>query len=309
MSAEVTFRTKAPGIMRTLMEDFPIGAEDAAAVLGNLGAESGGLVVLQEVRPTVAGSRGGYGWAQWTGPRRTAFEAYCSRNGLDPSGDKANYAWLFLELKGTEKHAIAALTTADGLNAKVVAFERAFERAGVKNYEARKRWAAVALDAYRTAPDAPDTIAEVPPTLPPLPAAPVTAAPTPVVVPAPAPVPAPAAVPGAGAPAPMPTPAPAPIGHNGGSPLTAEPVSVHPPTPHPTPVEQASKAVGAGKWTGIVGVLWTGISAALMSMPQVPVQYRDPALLAGIGTLLTTLAAVIGAYVAPPNALPAVLSR
>jgi hypothetical protein len=41
-----------------------------------------------------------------------------------------------------------------------------------------------------------------------------------------------------------------------------------------------------------------------MSTPSVPEQYRDPVLLAGIGTLLTTLASIIGAYVAPQNAVP-----
>jgi hypothetical protein len=62
--------------------------------------------------------------------------------------------------------------------------------------------------------------------------------------------------------------------------------------------------MGAGKWTAAVGTLWTTISAFLMSTPSVPEQYRDPVLLAGIGTLLTTLASIIGAYVAPQNAVP-----
>lgn len=62
------FARKAPWIMALLMRDFPLGLEDAAAILGNLGHESGGLVQLQELKPVVAGSRGGYGWAQWTGP-------------------------------------------------------------------------------------------------------------------------------------------------------------------------------------------------------------------------------------------------
>jgi hypothetical protein len=35
-----------------------------------------------------------------------------------------------------------------------------------------------------------------------------------------------------------------------------------------------------------------------------PEQYRDPVLLAGIGTLSTTLASIVGAYNAPANAVP-----
>src|SRR5690606_17673173 len=84
-NAEQTFRAKAPGIMAKLLRDFPIAPEDAAAILGNLGHESLGFTAMQEFRPVVAGSRGGWGWAQWTGPRRRAFEAYCARTGKDPA--------------------------------------------------------------------------------------------------------------------------------------------------------------------------------------------------------------------------------
>ena len=81
-----------------------------------------------------------------------------------------------------------------------------------------------------------------------------------------------------------------------------------PANPHPTPVEQASKSVGAGKWTAIVGTCWTAVSAFLIATPSVPAQYRDPVLLAGVGTLLTTLASIVGAYAAPANALPVVVA-
>ncbi|MHA6690613.1 phage tail tip lysozyme [Devosia sp. A449] len=152
LNAEQVFRAKSPAIMAQLIRDFPITPVDAAAILGNLGHESAGLTILQEIKPTVPGSKGGYGWAQWTGPRRRAFEAYCARTGKDPASDEANYAYLFLELKGlegSEKAAIGKLVAAKGLDAKVEAFERAFLRAGVKHYPSRKQWAAVALDAWR----------------------------------------------------------------------------------------------------------------------------------------------------------------
>lgn len=141
-------RQKAPSIMAQLQRDFHIDIEDAAAIAGNLGYESACFTQLQEIKPAVKGSKGGYGWAQWTGPRRREYEAYCKRNGLNPASDKANYAWLFLELKGPERRAIDAVHAAKGLEAKVEAFERAYERAGVKNYQQRNRWAREALDAY-----------------------------------------------------------------------------------------------------------------------------------------------------------------
>ena len=94
------------------------------------------------------GSRGGFGWFQWTGPRRRAFESYCQRNGLDPYSDKANYGFLFVELHGSEKAAVAKTKAAKTLEAKVKAFELAFERAGVKHYASRNTWAKRALDAW-----------------------------------------------------------------------------------------------------------------------------------------------------------------
>lgn len=153
MAGDTLFREKAPGIMALLMADFGLDAEGAAAILGNLGHESGGFRFLQEKQPMVPGSAGGYGWAQWTGPRRNAYEAYCERNGLDPASDKANYGWLWVELKGSEAKAIPAIKAAHGLDEKVKAFELAFERAGVKAYESRIAWANKALAAFHAAGD------------------------------------------------------------------------------------------------------------------------------------------------------------
>lgn len=148
---EKVFREKCPGIMALLMRDFDLTVGEAAAIMGNLGHESGGLTQFQEVKPTVPGSRGGFGWAQWTGPRRLAFEAYCRRNRLDPKSDRANYGFLFVELKGSESGALKALREAGTLNQKVTAFERAYERAGVKHYPSRNKWARRALEAYEAA--------------------------------------------------------------------------------------------------------------------------------------------------------------
>lgn len=146
------FTATAPIYMRMLMQDFPsLGVEDAAAVFGNFGHESKGLTDDQEDNPTVSGSRGGLNWAQWTGPRRRAMEAYCKRNSLDPNSDIAAYKWLWNELRGSEKRAIQALVNADGLENKTVAFERAFLRAGVKHDDSRLVWAKLALAAYNTA--------------------------------------------------------------------------------------------------------------------------------------------------------------
>lgn len=148
MSATQVFASKAPKYMKKLMEDFSFQVLDAAAIMGNCGYESNGTTTLQEIKPVVPGSRGGFGWFQWTGPRRVAFESYCKRNNLNPKDDDANYRFLFTELVGPEKKAVARTKAATGLEGKVRAFEESYERAGVKNYAARNQWARRALAAW-----------------------------------------------------------------------------------------------------------------------------------------------------------------
>jgi len=169
MANDTLFRTKAPGIMNLLMADFALDVESAAAILGNLGHESGGFRSLQELAPTVPGSAGGYGWAQWTGSRRRSYEAYCERNGYDAASDTANYKYLWVELKGEYQAAITAVKNAAGLMAKVQAFELAFERAGIKHYESRLTWAQRALDAHQANPNGRLEIADAPGTAPAVP--------------------------------------------------------------------------------------------------------------------------------------------
>jgi hypothetical protein len=149
---EAHFRAVAPKYMRLLMADFGLSSWDAAAVFGNAGHESKGLTDDQEDKPVVPGSRGGRNWMQWTGPRRRELEDYCKRNKLDPDSDEAAYKFLFVELKGPENKAIRALKKATTLKEKVIAFEVAFLRAGVKHYESRLDWAEIALDALGEAP-------------------------------------------------------------------------------------------------------------------------------------------------------------
>ena len=91
-----------------LMRDLGLTDLQAAGLLGNLGHESAGFRQLQEVTPAVAGSRGGWGLAQWTGPRRMAMEAWCRARGLDPADPEANYGYLCAELRTTEAAALEA---------------------------------------------------------------------------------------------------------------------------------------------------------------------------------------------------------
>lgn len=88
----------ATRLLSDIQRDYGLSAPQAAGVVGNFMHESGGFNSLQEISPLVPGSRGGYGYAQWTGPRRREFEAYVARNNLDPTSYEANYGFLQHEL-------------------------------------------------------------------------------------------------------------------------------------------------------------------------------------------------------------------
>ena len=92
------FNRIAPRLFNDLKRDFGFSDTQAAAFVGNLAVETGQFKNLQESKPTVKGSRGGYGFAQWTGPRRVAYEKFAKDNKLDPSSYEANYSFLKQEL-------------------------------------------------------------------------------------------------------------------------------------------------------------------------------------------------------------------
>ncbi|MBI1220145.1 MAG: hypothetical protein GC186_16530 [Rhodobacteraceae bacterium] len=109
-----------------LMTTFGLTSAQAAGVVGNLSYESGGFNTLQEVSPL--SGQGGYGYAQWTGSRRTAFLAYCAANNLAPSSYAANWGFLSQELQTTQAYVLPKLqaqTTADGAT---TVFEDYYER-------------------------------------------------------------------------------------------------------------------------------------------------------------------------------------
>ena len=141
------FRDIAPRYMRLAMKDFGLTTFQAAGMFGNFGHETGGFLHWQEIKPVVKGSRGGFGWAQWTGQRRKEFEAYCARNWHDPKSHDTNYGFLYFELTGTEKRALSLLKRTTTLSGATLSFMRNFERPGAPHEESRLKWAGIALDA------------------------------------------------------------------------------------------------------------------------------------------------------------------
>ena len=145
-----------------LMRDLGLTELQAAGLLGNLGHESGGFQTLQERRPVVKGSRGGWGLAQWTGTRRRAMEAWCRTRQVDPADPEANYG--YAELRGSEAAALLALKRTATLESATETFCTLFERPGIVALDSRLAWSRRALAAVRAglAADAVATAAPAP---------------------------------------------------------------------------------------------------------------------------------------------------
>jgi peptidoglycan hydrolase-like protein with peptidoglycan-binding domain len=97
-----TFGTRA-------MQDLKLTRNKVGGLFGNGEIESQGFNTLQEIAPVVAGSAGGYGWMQWTGPRRKAYLAWAAALGLNPADDETNYRYMVHELLTIETAAYKAL--------------------------------------------------------------------------------------------------------------------------------------------------------------------------------------------------------
>jgi len=138
-------------IIKDLIKDVNCVDWQAAGVVGNFAAETSKFKIYQEIKPVVSGSRGGYGWAQWTGPRRRAFELWVKEANLNIDSYEANYGFLLHELKGPENAALKALykTKTSGEAAEV--FMLKYERPGIPALAKRKKYAEEALIIYREA--------------------------------------------------------------------------------------------------------------------------------------------------------------
>lgn len=148
------FRQKAPKIVGQLMRDFSLTDFQAAGILGNLGHECAGFRKLQEVKPLIAGSKGGWGWAQWTGDRRRLFEEWASSHGFGFSSDEANYGYLRVELNGAEgRGVLGPLRQTKDLSSATRVFMDRFERPNARyaGLSSREHFAEIALTEYRRA--------------------------------------------------------------------------------------------------------------------------------------------------------------
>jgi hypothetical protein len=145
-----TFTEKAPPIMRKLMTTFPqLRDFHAAGVLGNIGRETGGFRLMQEVRPRKG--RGGLGWLQWTGDRRVKFENFCRPPVPGTDTDDGNFAFMIHEMQHDEIKAFEAFSVTTNLDDATEVFMLRYERPGVPALAERKDFARQALTAFRNA--------------------------------------------------------------------------------------------------------------------------------------------------------------
>lgn len=125
-------------LMADLQEILGITKEQAAGLVGNLDYESGSFKQLQEQSPLVPGSRGGYGFAQWTGDRRVAFENWAESQGLDPSSYEANLGFTIHEIQNTpEGRFFSRLSKSKTAEEAATIVSKQYLRPGIPNLKER----------------------------------------------------------------------------------------------------------------------------------------------------------------------------
>jgi len=103
----------------------------------NFQSESGLRPDINEVSPVVPGSRGGYGLAQWTGPRRRELEDFAAQRGVPASDMNAQLDFLMTELQGPESRAAQSIMAAPDSASAADAVLRQFLRPASEHVASR----------------------------------------------------------------------------------------------------------------------------------------------------------------------------
>lgn len=109
----------------------------AQAFVMNFKDESGLNPGINEHKPLVPGSRGGFGLYQLTGPRRVAYEKFAAQRGVDPSDTDAQLDWLMVEGQGPEKKAFDAILAAPDTGTAASAITTKFLRPSPEHQRSR----------------------------------------------------------------------------------------------------------------------------------------------------------------------------
>lgn len=149
MSADTLFASMSMKIMKALMTRYRLLDYQAAAFPGNAGVECNGFRTLQEIAPVVAGSKGGFGFFQWTGPRRRNYFAWCDEHKQNPSSYDANLGFLFTELDGDYKRVINLVRQKHTVEDATEVVMKVYLAPGIPHLDARIAYARRALQNFR----------------------------------------------------------------------------------------------------------------------------------------------------------------
>ncbi len=127
----------------------------ADAFIMNFKDESGLNPGINEANPTVPGSRGGFGLAQWTGPRRKALEAFAAQKGMPVSDAGVQMDFLMAELQGPESAAWSKISSSSSKGDAAAAIVNNFLRPAEQHRASREARYLSADGAAPAAPSAP----------------------------------------------------------------------------------------------------------------------------------------------------------
>lgn len=123
--------------LRRGMIDRGLSEHVADGFMMNFQDESGFNAGINEANPTVAGSRGGYGLYQLTGPRRTAYEQYADSIGANYNSEDAQLDFLVHELGSTEASAARRINMTTNAGEAGDAIVRYFLRPAAEHQQSR----------------------------------------------------------------------------------------------------------------------------------------------------------------------------
>ncbi len=115
----------------------------AAGIAGNIAHESGSRPGQREL-----GGGPGFGLAQWGGARKAQLRQFAAESGTSASDLNTQLNFMWKEMNTTERRSLAAITRTTSASQASVAFERTYERAGVKAHGSRNNHAQRILAQY-----------------------------------------------------------------------------------------------------------------------------------------------------------------
>lgn len=145
------------------LEQRGLPSHVADAFLANFQDESGLNPGINEAKPLVPGSRGGYGLYQLTGPRRRAYEAFAQERGIDPSNVDGQLDFLMTELQGPEAGAAKSILAAPDTASAAQAIVNNFLRPASEHRQSRAaRYAGLSSEPVQVASADPSFMPEMP---------------------------------------------------------------------------------------------------------------------------------------------------